>query len=173
MPAPFRLPPLDAATHQAVTTCYESTDDPEMRTRCQMILLASETGKTTRQVALIVRRSHDTVLRVLQRFAAGGVATLPRQYQGSKPTVTPEWQAELQRVVDLDPHTVGVASANWTTGLLAEYLGQQTGISVGAETVREYLHRFDYVCKRPTWTVAHKASEREDWVGNGCGWRCS
>ena len=41
MPAPCRLPPLDAATHTVVTTCYETTDAPEIRTRCQMILLPS------------------------------------------------------------------------------------------------------------------------------------
>jgi len=34
---------------------------------------------------------------------------------------------ELLRVVDLDPHTVDVPSANWTTGLLADYLAKQPG----------------------------------------------
>ena len=30
-----------------------------------------------------------------------------------------------------------------------------------------YLHRFDYVCKRPKWTLKRKAEEQEDWAGNG------
>jgi transposase len=61
--------------------------------------------------------------------------------------------------------------ANWTTQRLADYLAQKTGLAVDPKTVRRFLHRHDYVCKRPTWTVSHKAAERADWVGKGCGER--
>ena len=57
-------------------------------------------------------------------------------------------------------------SANWTTQLLADYLQDKTKIAVDQETVREYLHRHDYVYKRPNWTVQHKAQEREGYLGN-------
>jgi len=67
--------------------------------------------------------------------------------------VTAAWEADRWRVIDLDPHTVGVASATWTTPLLADYLAGQTGHHAGDETVRLALHRGDYVCKRPTWTL--------------------
>ena len=174
MPAPFRLPPLDAAARQAVADHYERTDEPEERTRCQVVLLAQDFGLTAPQIGPLVRRSADTVLRVLQRFDAAGLAGVPSQYRpGGQAKVTPGWLAELQRVIDLDPHTAGVRSANWTTGLLATYLGQTTGITVDAETVRRHLHGLDDVCKRPTWTLADQARSREDWEGNACGWRSS
>ena len=64
---------------------------------------------------------------------------------------------------------VGQETANWTTELLAEYLGQHTGIQVTEETVRVYLHAHDYVCKRPTWTLRRKAGEQADYVGKDCG----
>jgi transposase len=48
-------------------------------------------------------------------------------------------------------------------------VAQRTGIAVDQETVRRYLHRLGYVCKRPTWTVEHKAQERDDYLGNACG----
>src|SRR5262245_28419303 len=61
------------------------------------------------------------------RFLRGGVAAIsPRKAPGRAPTVTLAWKAELLRVIDLDPHTVGVHSANWTTGLLALYLAAKT-----------------------------------------------
>ncbi len=41
----------------------------------------------------------------------------------------------------LDPHTVGVQSAVWTTRLLADYLERVTGIA-GIEAVRVHLHRW-------------------------------
>jgi transposase len=124
------------------------------------------------EIAAIVLRSRDTVERVLKRFLQGGIAALPpRTAPGRAPTVTPEWHAELLRVIDLDPHTVGVHSANWTTGLLATYLAATTGIAVTAETVRLALHAADYVCKRPTWTLKRKAEAQPGYVGNACGWR--
>jgi transposase len=80
--------------------------------------------------------------------------------------VTPAWEAELLRVIDLDPHTVGVLTPNWTTQLLAEYLAAHTGIALGLETVRTALHAHDYVCKRPTWTLKRKAEAQPDYEGN-------
>jgi hypothetical protein len=53
--------------------------------------------------------------------------------------VTPEWNAELLRVIDLDLHTAGVSSANQTAGILGTYLATQTRIMVTAETVRLHL----------------------------------
>jgi len=82
------------------------------------------------------------------------------------PTVTPAWAAELRRVIELDPHEVGVASPLWTTGLLATYLAEHTGLETSDETVRRHLHRFDYVCKRPKWTLKRKAEEAPEWAGN-------
>ncbi len=64
---------------------------------------------------------------------------------------------------------LGQETANWTTELLAGYLGQHTGIKVTEETVRVYLHVNGYVCKRPTWTLRRKATEQAGYVGKDCG----
>jgi transposase len=69
-------------------------------------------------------------------------------------------------VIELDPHMLGVNSANWTTPLLADYLAAQTGHRVCIETVRAHLHRATYVCKRPTWTLQRKAEEQPEWAKN-------
>lgn len=76
-------------------------------------------------------------------------------------------------MIELDPHEVGQETANWTTELLADYLGQQTGITVTHETVRVYLHTHGYVCKRPTWTDADGKPKRKPIMwGKDCGSRC-
>lgn len=87
---------------------------------------------------------------------------------GRERRVTAAWETELLRVIELDPHEVGVSSANWSTELLAEYLGQLTGIQVTEETVRVYLHANGYACKRPTWTLGRKAGEQAGYVGKDC-----
>jgi transposase len=166
------LTPLSPEAHAALLAEYNYATDPESRTRYQMILLRAERDLSPRRIAPLVHRSHDTVLRVLQRYQVGGLAAVPRKNgPGPKPKVTPAWEEELLRVIEDDPREHGGNSANWTTQLLADYLAQRTGIAVDPETVRRSLHRHDYVCKRPTWTVAHKAAEREDWVGKGSGAR--
>jgi transposase len=166
MPQPLRVPPLDAPTLQELSRRFNQTPHPETRLRYQMVLLAQQ-GYSVSQISPLVLRSHDTVTRVLHRFLAEGLDAVPRRTApGRERQVTPAWEAELLRVIELSPRAVGVPSANWTTALLAQYLTTQTGVAVGQETVRTYLHRHDYVCKRPTWTLKRKAAEQAGYEGN-------
>jgi transposase len=169
MTTPITLPPLDEPTLSELRRRYDDTSDAETRTRSQMLLLSAQ-GQTSTQIAQIVLRSQDTVVRVLKRFVAGGLDAVPRRTApGRARRVTAAWEAELVRVIELDPHAVGEETANWTTERLAEYLGKHTGVLVTEETVRVYLHAHDYVCKRPTWTLRRKAEEKADYVGNAYG----
>ena len=113
--------------------------------RSQMVWLAHR-GQRVPQIAAAVLRSHDTVARVLHRFRAGRLDAVPRRTApGPASTVTPAWKAALLRVIVLDPRGGWIASANWTTGLLADCLAAQTGIAVSIETVRRALHAHGYV----------------------------
>ena len=167
MPRPLTVPPLGEATGAELRRRYDATPDPEDRLRYQMVWLAHG-GKRVPEVARLVLRSPDTVARVLHRYLAGGLDAVPRRAApGPTRTVTPAWEAELLRVVELDPRAVGAETANWTTGLLAAHLAERTGIAVGQETVRHYLHAHGYVCKRPTWSLRRRAAEQPGYVGNG------
>ena len=95
---------------------FEATRDAETRLRYQMVLLAGD-GLTAPHIAPLVRRSEATVQRVLHRYRTGGLRAVPRRpVPGSLPAVPPAWEAELRRVIELDPHEVGVPSPLWTTG---------------------------------------------------------
>ena len=165
MVAPLRLR-LDQATRDAVSQRYEQTRNVVERTNCQIVLLADE-GRHAPEIAWLVRRGPHQVRKVLHRFQAGGLAGLaPRKAPGRAVQVTPAWLAELQRIIDLDPRSVGVPSAVWTTRLLSGYLQQVTGHHAAIETVRVHLHRAGYVCKRPTWSLKRKSSQQAGWVKN-------
>jgi len=167
--APITLPQLETATLTELRQRYEETPNVESRTRYQMILLAQQEYKVS-QIARLVLRSEDTVVRVLKRFLAEGLDAVPRRTPpGRERRVTAAWEAELLRVIELDPHEVGQETANWTTEVLAEYVGKHTGIQVTEETVRVYLHVHGYVCKRPTWTLRRKAEEQAGYLGKECG----
>ena len=165
------MAPLGPAALAAVAAAFEATRDAETRLRYQMVLLAHR-GKTAPEIASLTRRSAQTVLRVVRRYQAGGVAAVPyRRSPGTPPTVTDAWRAELLRGIELSPRAVGVDSAVWTTRLLAAYLATATGVAVSLETVRRALHAAGYVCKRPTWTLKRRAEEKAEYPGNGPGWR--
>ena len=169
MTAPITLRSLDEQSLIGLCRRYDETSDAETRTRYQMLLLSAK-GQTSTQIAQTVLRSQDTVVRVLKRFITGGVEAVPRRTApGRARTVTTAWDAELLRVIELDPHEVGQDTANWTTERLAQYLCEHTGIQVSEETVRVYLHAHDYVCKRPTWTLRRKAEAQAHYVGNASG----
>ncbi len=162
--------PLESAVLADLRWHYEQAATAETRTRYHMVLLAQQ-GQRVPQIARLVERSEDTVARVLKRFLKHGLEAVPQQSTAPKRgrTVTAAWEAELVRVIELDPHEVGQETANWTTGLLANYLGEKTGIKVSLETVRTSLHSLGYVCKRPTWTLKRKAEAQANYVGNACG----
>jgi transposase len=75
------------------------------------VLLADE-GRHAPEIAWLVRRGPHQVRKVLRRFQAEGLAGLvPRTAPGRAVQVPPSWLAELQRVIDLDPHAGASASA--------------------------------------------------------------
>lgn len=166
MSTPVVIPAVGTDARVELVDRFNTATHPETRLRYQMVIL-SEQGFSVLQIASITMRSHDTVTRVLHRYQDGGLDAVPRRKpSGRPPTITPDWETELLRVIELDPHQVGVQSATWTTQLLAEYLARKTGIEVGQEAVRLCLHRHDYVCKRPTWSMKRKAQEKPDCLGN-------
>ena len=172
MPAPIRIV-LEPAARQDLEERFARTRDAETRSRYQMVLLAGA-GWTAPQIAPVVRRSPDTVARVLRRYLRDGPDGVPyRPRPGRPPSAPPAWTAELQRVIDLDPHTVGVASATWTLRLLRGYLAVVTGHRAGLTQVWQALRRRDFVSKRPVHSVKRTAHEQPDWPQKVSGWRRS
>jgi transposase len=62
--------------NKALDQLYRTTQDPRVRTRAQMVLLAAEQGLKGPQMAAIVRESEATVLRWLTRYWAEGLEGL-------------------------------------------------------------------------------------------------
>jgi transposase len=165
MTAPIRLR-LDQATRAAVSERYEQTRGAVERTNCQIVLLADEGRQRARDRLAGTARTTSSTQGSVSVSGRGLAGLAPRKAPGRALEVTPAWLAELKRVIDLDPHEVGVASAVWTTRLLSGYLEQATGHHAAIETVRMYLHHLGYVCKRPTWSMKRKSTEQAGWVKN-------
>src|SRR5512135_692355 len=152
---PLKLAPLSQAQLDELDTLYRTTKDVRLRTRSQMILLAAEQKMTTPTIAALVRETDQTVRNWLKRYEAEGIEGLKSKPQPGPPgKVTPDYQAHLLEVVQVRPRSMGQPYSVWTLARLADYLAEQTGIRVEAETVRCHLKAADIVMSRPQHTIS-------------------
>ena len=157
------MPPLSEAETAALEHDYRYADKRILRQRSQIVLLAYQLD-TQAQVAQVVRCSQDTVRRTLHLYQEGGRAALRPHPAKAHGVVCLDWQKALAEAMVLGPEACGVPRPAWTATLLADYLADKTGIGVSESTVRRGLALLGYVCRRPTWTLRHKAEEQPGYV---------
>jgi transposase len=159
------FPPLSAPERAALDHDYRYDTDPLVRRRSHIVLLASDL-ETQNEVARVVRCSPDTVRRTLALYQQGGRSGLRRipalEWHTAKRTLA--WQKALAAALEQGPEACGVPRPTWTAPLLAQHLAVQTGIEVSEHTVRRGLESLGYVCRRPVWTVRHKAEEQPNYL---------
>jgi len=63
----------------------------------------------------------------------------------------------LREALSKSPRDYGLTQPNWTTMLLSKVIKRRYKCEVSDECIRQHLHEVDGVCRRPTWTVRHRA----------------
>ena len=152
---PTYVPPLTEQQLAELDELYRTTKVPRVRTRAQMILLSTEKRLKVSEIADIVRESDATVLRWLKRYMAEGVDGLqdaPRS--GRERTVTETYQEKLIEAVRRRPRSLDLDFSLWTLQRLTDYMAEEIGIRVSAETVRRTLKDVDIVLSRPQHTIS-------------------
>lgn len=152
---PFRLAAVNDDQRTELETLYRTTKLPRVRTRAQMVLLATEQGLKVPEIVAIVRESESTVLRWLKRYAAEGTEGLmdaPRE--GRPVTVTPEYLKALLAAVRRRPRALDQPFSLWTLQRLVDYLAEATGIRVSDETVRGHLKKAGITLSRPQHKIS-------------------
>lgn len=145
---PLQLKPIRGRQLNRLREMYDQAECPRLRRRVQMVLLANS-GYVRQEIARITRQSPMSVRRWLHRFETeGGVGLLEAPRSGRPPAVT---------TVVKSPRDYGYARPGWTTALLARLVRRQFKRSVTDECIRQHLAQVDGVCRRPTWTVKHRA----------------
>lgn len=152
---PTYVPPLTEQQLAELDELYRKTKVPRLRTRAQMVLLSAEKRLKVPEIAEIVRESDATVLRWLKRYIAEGAKGLedaPRP--GRERTVTDAYREKLVEAVRRRPRSLDLPFSMWTLQRLADYMAEQTGIRVSAETVRRTLKNAGIVLSRPQHTIS-------------------
>jgi transposase len=151
-----RVHSLTSEEITALERLHRQTEDANVRSRCDMILLSNE-GLSPPRIGKQVRFSHDTVSRYIVRYEAEGLTgLLPRPRSGRPREVTPEYEAQLLQLVEREPRAAGMPFSNWTTANLAKEMGQRTGIEITPRHVENYLKANGWRLRRPVRTVQHK-----------------
>jgi transposase len=123
--------------------------DPGMRCRCKVIL-ALVRGRTPTMIAGGGLCAKSQVYRVAERFLTGGSAGLAdRREDNGQPKITPAYQAELLRLVEVSPRQSGYRRPTWTQELLARVLAERVEVTISAASMSRLLGRLGVGLRRP------------------------
>ena len=148
---------------------YDRADDPRVRCHAQTVLLAQE-GYATQEIACITRQSPMNVRRWIHRFEEQGCKGLVEGQRSGRPAeITPAVENYLREAVGQSPHQYGYRRPGWTTELLAKLVRRRFKRNVTDECIRQHLERVGVVCRRPTWTVKHKAQAQPGYAQKKAG----
>ncbi len=159
---PIKLPPPRTEQLNELNELYCKTRDPRLRTRAQIILLAAEKQLVAQEIGEIVRLSDQAVRKWLKRYMAEGIEGLqdmPRS--GTPQKVTGAYLEKLEAAVRRRPRSLNLPFSLWTLQRLADYMAEETGIRVEAETIRIHLKKLGIVLSRPQHKVSSPDPEYE------------
>ncbi len=152
---PIRVRALKPEELAQLDQLYHTTKSIRVRTRAQMILLASEQGMIAHEIAPIVRRDEQTVRRWIKRFNAEGISGLEdRPRPGVESKTTPAYRKRLLEIVRRRPRTLDLPFSLWSLQRLSHFMAEETSIRVSDETVRRVLKTGGIVLSRPQHTIS-------------------
>lgn len=128
---------------------------PEVRQRAIALRLL-HLGQSPEQVAQAVMVTSNTIYAWHKRWREQGIAGLRDGHRSGRPTKADEsYIKELERVLDLDPRTLGLPFTIWTLNRLRLYLAEQTDILLSYTRFRALMSREGYRWKTPKHDLSH------------------
>ena len=132
-----------------------SSPYPEVRQRAIAIRLL-HLGQSPEQVAQAVMVTSNTVYAWHKRWRAEGIAGLRDGHRTGRPAKADQaYLQELERVLELDPRTLGLPFTIWTLNRLRLYLAEQTDILLSYTRFRSLMNRQGYRWKEPKQDLSH------------------
>ena len=137
---------------QRLEEALRAADDPKLRHRVQIVLMAHR-GRRHPDIAADTGTSPRSVQRWLNAYLDRGLDGLrPRKAPGAKPKLTPDLAPVLRRWVIDGPVKQGLDRANWTYAELADHLLKTHGIRIGKSAMQAFGAKHGIRPYRPTYT---------------------
>lgn len=144
----IHLPPAEV---EALERALRTEDDPRLRSRVQIVLMAHR-GRPRGQIACDTATSRSSVQRWLNAYTERGLDALrPRKPGKPRPKLTPDLAPVLRQWVIEGPQAQGLDRANWTHAELAEHLYRTRGVRVGKSAMQVFCRRHEIRPYRPTY----------------------
>lgn len=138
-----------------IEQAINGSPDPEVRQRAIAIRLL-HLGQSPEQVAQVVMVTSNTIYAWHKRWREHGLAGLRDRHRTGRPTKADAgYLQELERVLDLDPHTLDLPFTIWTLNRLRLYLAEKTGILLSYTRFRALMSREGYRWKAPKHDLSH------------------
>jgi transposase len=83
-----------------------------------------------------------------------------RAHRRVPPVLTSQQQAELKAAVQAPPAAAGIDLADWNWKVIREFVQRRFGGTLGRSSCLNYLHRQDFVLKRPKKRLIKANAER-------------
>jgi transposase len=132
-----------------------SSPYPEVRQRAIAMRLL-HLGQSPEQVAQAVLVTSNTIYAWHKRWREQGLAGLRDGQRRGRPLKADDaYRRELERVLDLDPHTLDLPFTIWTLNRLRLYLAEKTGILLSYTRFRVLMNREGYRWKAPKHDLSH------------------
>lgn len=128
---------------------------PEVRQRAMAIRLLHR-GQSPQQVAEIVLVTSNTIYAWHKRWREQGIVGLRDGHRTGRPAKADQaYLKGLERVLEIDPRTLGLPFTIWTINRLRLYLAEQTEILLSYTRFRALLSREGYRWKEPKHDLSH------------------
>lgn len=128
---------------------------PEVRQRAIAMRLL-HLGQSTQQVAQVVLVTSNTIYAWHKRWREQGIIGLRDGHRTGRPAKADQaYLKELERVLEIDPRTLGLPFTIWTINRLRLYLAEQTEILLSYTRFRALLSREGYRWKEPKHDLSH------------------
>lgn len=128
---------------------------PEVRQRAIAMRLL-HLGQSPQQVAQVVLVTSNTIYAWHKRWREQGIAGLRDGQRTGRPAKADQaYLKELERVLEIDPRTLGLPFTIWTINRLRLYLAEQSDILLSYTRFRALLSREGYRWKEPKHDLSH------------------
>lgn len=132
-----------------------SSPYPEVRQRAIAIRML-HLGQHPEQVGAIVLVTSNTIYAWHKRWREQGLAGLRDGHRTGRPNkADAAYMQELERVLELDPRSLGLPFTIWTLNRLRLYLAEKTSILLSYTRFRALMNREGYRWKAPKHDLSH------------------
>jgi len=161
MRQPLFVRKLTCRESRELVGLIRSSPEAQVVRRAQVIRLSAR-GKTARQISDLLDRSWSGVRKIINRFNAGGFASLSDKPRVGRPRKrTDRYVALLKEAVQSNPRDLGYPFSCWTLERLREHLARRTRIVLSPPYLSRVLHENDIVYRRPKHGMGHLRNEAE------------